>query len=146
MTITLRHSRREDAERLIAIWCRSVDATHHFLTPEDRDEIEVQVRHFLPDVPLWVAVSAADEPVAFMLLSGSHMDALFVDPDVRGSGVGRLLIEHALSLTSELTTDVNQQNEQAIGFYQKMGFVQTGRSATDDHSRPYPLLHLRYRG
>ncbi|STS60094.1 Histone acetyltransferase HPA2 [Klebsiella pneumoniae] len=36
-----------------------------------------------------------------MLLTGDHMDALFVDPDVRGCGVGKLLIEHALSLTPE---------------------------------------------
>ncbi len=27
-----------------------------------------------------------DEPVGFMLLTGEHMGALFVDPDVRGQG------------------------------------------------------------
>nr|WP_254924477.1 acetyltransferase [Klebsiella pneumoniae] len=73
-----------------------------------------------------------------------HMDALFVDPDVRGCGVGKLLIEHALSLTPKLTTNVNEQNEQAVGFYQKMGFRVTGRSETDDLGQPYPLLNLMY--
>ena len=61
-----------------------------------------------------------DEPVAFMLLTDQHIDALFVDPDERGSGVGKLLIEHALSMSSTLTTTVNEQNEQAVGFYKKM--------------------------
>ena len=69
---------------------------------------------------------------------------LFVDPDVRGCGVGKLLIEHALSLTPKLTTNVNEQNEQAVGFYQKMGFRVTGRSETDDLGQPYPLLNLMY--
>lgn len=46
------------------------------------------VRAFLPEAPLWVAVNTEDQPIAFMLLTGEHMDALFVDPDVRGCGVG----------------------------------------------------------
>ena len=77
-----------------------------------------------------------------MLLTDKHIDALFVDPDMRGSGVGKLLIEHALSLTSTLTTDVNEQNDQAVGFYKKMGFKVTGRTEVDDLGRPYPLLSL----
>lgn len=146
MTFTIRQSRKEDADKLINVWCHAVDATHAFLTVADRQEIEIQVRHFLPDAPLWVAVATDDKPVAFMLLSESHMDALFVDPDVHGQGVGRMMIHHALSLASSLTTDVNEQNDQAVGFYKRMGFVVTGHSATDDHGRPYPLLHLRYQG
>ena len=144
--MVIRRSQRHEGERLAEIWCRSVDATHDFLSAQDREEIEVQVRTFLPEAPLWVATDANDVPLAFMLLSEHHLEALFVDPDARGTGVGRKLVEHALSLIPDLTTDVNEQNEQAVGFYQKMGFVVTGRSETDDHGRPYPLLHLRYCG
>jgi len=140
----IRRSQRHESEKLISIWCRAVDATHDFLSIQDRAEIEVQVREFLPNAPLWVATDDHDATVAFMLLSEHHLEALFVDPDARGSGVGRQLVEHALALIPDLTTDVNAQNTQAVGFYQKMGFVVTGRSETDDHGRPYPLLHLRY--
>lgn len=83
---------------------------------------------FLPEAPLWVAVNERDQPVGFMLLSGQHMDALFIDPDVRGCGVGRMLVKHALSMAPELTTNVNEQNEQAVGFYKKVGFKVTERS------------------
>ena len=130
MVINIRRSRPDEGDKLTAIWCRSVD--------------EEMVRAFLPEAPLWVAVNTEDQPIAFMLLTGDHMDALFVDPDVRGCGVGKLLIEHALSLTPKLTTNVNEQNEQAVGFYQKMGFRVTGRSETDDLGQPYPLLNLMY--
>ena len=75
-------------------------------------------------------------------LSVAIQDALFVDPTVRGCGVGKLLIEHALTLAPKLTTNVNEQNEQAVGFYKKMGFKVTGRSETDDLGKPYPLLNL----
>lgn len=144
MVINIRRSRPDEGDKLTAIWCRSVDATHDFLTKAYRKELEEMVRAFLPEAPLWVAVNTEDQPIAFMLLTGDHMDALFVDPDVRGCGVGKLLIEHALSLTPKLTTNVNEQNEQTVGFYQKMGFRVTGRSETDDLGQPYPLLNLMY--
>ena len=144
MVITIRRSRREEGKKLIAIWRRSVDATHDFLSKAYRAELDDLVSAFLPEAPLWVAVTEKDEPVAFMLLTGEHMDALFVDPAVRGRGVGRLLIEHALTSAPELTTNVNEQNEQAIGFYKRLGFKVTGRSETDDLGKPYPLLNLVY--
>ena len=144
MVINIRRSRPDEGDKLTAIWCRSVDATHDFLTKAYRKELEEMVRAFLPEAPLWVAVNTEDQPIAFMLLTGDHMDALFVDPDVRGCGVGKLLIEHALSLMPKLTTNVNEQNEQAVGFYQKMGFRVTGSSETDDLGQPYTLLNLMY--
>ncbi|WP_183063123.1 acetyltransferase, partial [Salmonella enterica] len=85
-----------------------------------------------------------DEPVGFMLLTGEHMDALFIDPDVRGQGIGKMLVEHALTLAPGLTTNVNEQNTQAVGFYKKMGFKVTGRSEVDDLGKPYPLLNSIY--
>ncbi|HII0009710.1 TPA: acetyltransferase [Klebsiella variicola] len=142
MVISIRRSRPDEGDKLIAIWCRSVDATHDFLSKAYRKELEEMVRAFLPEAPLWVAANTQDQPIAFMLLTGEHMDALFVDPDVRGCGVGKLLIEHALSLTPKLTTNVNEQNEQAVGFYQRMGFNVTGRTETDYLGQPYPLLNL----
>ena len=60
--------------------------------------------------------------------------------------MGKWLVEHALMLAPRLTTNVNEQNEQAVGFYKKMGFKVTGRSEVDDLGKPYPLLHLAYTG
>lgn len=58
MVISIRRSRHEEGEELVAIWCRSVDATHDFLSAEYRAELEELVRSFLPEAPLWVAVVA----------------------------------------------------------------------------------------
>lgn len=144
-----RHSRLAGSSWLLALSPELITtphATHDFLSAEYRAELEELVRSFLPEAPLWVAVNERDQPVGFMLLSGQHMDALFIDPDVRGCGVGRMLVEHALSMAPELTTNVNEQNEQAVGFYKKVGFKVTGRSEVDDLGKPYPLLNLAYVG
>ena len=141
--LRLRVSTPADGERVIQIWRDAVDATHDFLSAQDRAAIDEQVQMFLPQALLWLAVDDQDRAVGFMGLSGSHMDSLFIDPAHRGMGVGRNLVEHAAALQPSLTTDVNEQNTQALGFYQRLGFVQTGRSPTDDQGRPYPLVHMR---
>lgn len=140
----LRESTPEDGTRVMEIWRRAVDATHDFLTPEDRGAIEAEVAALLATVPLDLAVNEAGVVVGFMLLHGEHLEALFVDPDVRGCGVGRALVEEAIRRTALLSTDVNEQNPQAVGFYERLGFERIGRSALDGRERPYPLIHLRY--
>lgn len=38
--------------------------------------------------------------------------------------------------------DVNEQNPQAIGFYEHIGVKVTGRSPLDGQRKPFPLLHM----
>lgn len=79
-----------------------------------------------------------------MLVASGHMEVLFVDPAFHGQGIGAALLRHGLSLHPAMTTDVNEQNDQAIGFYERMGFRRTGRSPRDRQGRPYLLIHLSY--
>jgi len=141
--IAIRPSRPGDGDRVVTIWRDAVNATHHFLTPEDRHAIDAEVQRFLPQSSLWLAIDAIDRAIGFMGLADSHMEALFIDPAFHGIGTGRRLVSHALGLHPTITTDVNEQNERAIGFYARLGFVRTGRSPIDDQGRPYPLLHMR---
>jgi putative acetyltransferase len=140
----IRPSTSLDGPRVLDIWRNAVDATHDFLAPNDRRNIEKEVTSFLPTAPLWLAVDDNDCALGFMLLSDGHMEALFIDPANRGTGVGRVLVQHALRLHPSLTTDVNEQNNQAIGFYERLGFQRTGRSEIDGQGRLYPLIHLRH--
>ena len=71
------------------------------------------------------------------------MEMLFVDPEERGLGVGRLLMERATELFGAREVSVNEQNPQAVGFYEHLGFSAYRRTPTDDEGRPYPLLYLR---
>jgi len=142
--IKLRPSRPEDGDRVVAIWAAAVDATHDFLNPEDRAALGREVEDFLPAAPLMLAVDDRDRPLGFMLIVGGHMEALFIDPEHRGAGLGAMMIDYALAVHPVLTTDVNEQNVQAVGFYEHMGFERIGWSATDGQGRPYPLIHLRF--
>lgn len=125
------------------IWRAAVDATHDFLSAEDRAGIEAELAGFLPGAPLWIAADGQDRAIGFMLIEKGRIEALFVDPVDTGRGVGRALIDEAARACGTIETDVNEQNEAALRFYAKLGFVRIGRSETDGQGRAYPLLHLR---
>ena len=100
---------------------------------------------FLPTAKIDVIADSRDQPLGFMGMTASYVDALFVDPDWHGNGIGRLLIEHAQqSFSDGVTVDVNEQNTGALGFYEAMGFRVCSRSPRDHTGRPYPLLHLAW--
>lgn len=118
-------------------------ATHHFLSAEDRDFFSTLVRdQYLRATEFTVAVDEQDRPIAFLGMSGTKINALFVAPDQHGRGIGRRMIDHARQGHPKLSVDVNEQNEGAVAFYQRMGFRRAGRSEFDDSGRPYPILHL----
>lgn len=143
--ITLRPSTSHDTARILDIWSRAVDATHGFLLPADRAAIGEEVKAFLPQMPLTLAVDVSDRPLGFMFLHEGHMEALFIHPDHHGKGIGRMLVQAAIASHPALTTDVNEQNIEAMGFYRRLGFEPTGRSDLDGQGRPYPLVHLKFR-
>jgi putative acetyltransferase len=144
----IRRSHPGDVARLIEIWRGAVAATHDFLREADRQEIDNHSCAYLATASLWVLVDETDRPMAFSAVTGSNMDALFVAAEARGRGMGRMLVQHARSLspTPTLTTQVNEENSQAVGFYLKQGFKPVRRDACDDDGRPYPIVHLAWSG
>lgn len=142
----MRPSTAQDSARVMEIWRKAVDATHQFLAPADRTAIEEELSDFFPKIELMLTVDPPDRPIGFMFLCDGHFEALFVDPDQHGKGVGKALVHSAFSLHLRLTTDVNEQNTRALGFYERLGFERTGRSDVDDQGRPYPIIHLQFRG
>ncbi|BBR52372.1 MULTISPECIES: acetyltransferase [Pseudomonas] len=143
----IRQATNADHPYLLNIWLRSVRATHHFLKESDIEELLPQLRDiYLPAVELWVAVDAEDCPLGFVGLNENHVEMLFIEPGLRGKGIGRTLLDHARGSRSQMSVDVNEQNPDAVGFYLHYGFIQTGRSPLDGEGRPFPLLHLSLAG
>ena len=131
-------------DKLLNVWEQSVRATHDFLSEPEIRRIAEYVPGALREIPvLAVAENDAGEPVAFMGIAGNKLEMLFVSPESRGRGVGKRLILHAIGRCGVREVDVNEQNPQAKGFYEHIGFRICGRSETDDQGNPYPILHMR---
>ena len=131
-----------DYQALIALWEASVRATHHFLQEADIATLKPLIlAHYFAAVDL-VCARGEEEIAGFCGVHDGNIEMLFIAPEARGSGVGRLLVAHAIQRQGARRVDVNEQNAQALGFYQHLGFEVTGRSPLDGQGKPYPLLHM----
>ena len=134
-----------DHSTVVALWERSVRATHDFLTEEDIIFFRAIVdKQTLANCEIHVAI-IEEKIVGFIGLDNMHIDMLFIDPDYHRQRIGRKLIHHAQILKgNELSVEVNENNIHALNFYLSCGFAQTGRSEIDGFGRSFPILHLTY--
>ena len=127
-----------------AIWEDSVRATHLFLSDAKIQTIKAYVPQALTGVShLLVAERAQGQPVAFMGIEGPRLEMLFLSPAERGAGLGRQLLEYGIRHYHLQELTVNEQNPQAVGFYQHMGFETYRRTDCDEQGGPYPLLYMK---
>lgn len=130
--------------QLTTIWEDSVRATHLFLSEAEIQEIKAYVPQALTGVShLLVAERAQGQPVAFMGIEGPRLEMLFLSPAERGAGLGRQLLEYGIRHYHLQELTVNEQNPQAVGFYQHMGFETYRRTDCDEQGGPYPLLYMK---
>lgn len=46
-------------------------------------------------------------------------------------------------ITSNQKVTVNEQNPQAVGFYEHLGFQTYKRTECDEEGNPYPLIYMK---
>jgi GNAT superfamily N-acetyltransferase len=82
--------------------------------------------------------------VALLVMEGTWVDQLYVDPDRTGMGCGSALLEHAKqSSDGNLELWTFRSNARARAFYERHGFVPVG--ATDgDNEENAPDIHLQW--
>ena len=134
----------ECLDRLLEVWERSVKATHTFLSGGEVEAIKAYVPQALREVPRLVA--GEDErgvPIGFLGADGQRLEMLFLLPEARGKGLGRALLQYGMDRYGLRELAVNEQNPQARGFYERMGFHVYRRTETDEQGGPYPLLYMR---
>lgn len=129
---------------LCRVWERSVRATHTFLSETAIASIAADLPAFIAQVPrLVVAEDPGGSPLAFLGVKDRKIEMLFVDPAVRGCGLGRRLIEFGFDDYAVDEVCVNEQNPQALGFYEHLGFRIFRRSERDEQGNLFSLLYLR---
>ncbi|RZK54102.1 MAG: GNAT family N-acetyltransferase [Pedobacter sp.] len=128
---------------LINIWEESVRATHHFLTEDDIVHYRHKILSEYFDMVDLFGYFINKEIVGFVGINGDMLQMLFLHPDAIGKGVGKALVNFAINKKRINNVDVNEQNEQAVGFYKHLGFEVENRFAVDDAGKPYPILSMR---
>lgn len=133
----------EHAE-LLTLWEASVRATHHFLSEADIAGLKPLIlNEYFGLVELCCQRDQEGSISAFMGTAGQRLEMLFVRPESFRRGLGSQLLRHATGCLGVREVDVNEQNPQALAFYESQGFSVVARSERDGQGRPFPLLTLR---
>ena len=130
--------------RLLEVWEKSVRVTHLFLSDDEIKSIKEYVPQALNGIAhLMIAEDESGRAVAFMGIEDGSLEMLFIAPEERGKGLGKRLIQYGIENYAVERLAVNEQNPQARGFYEHMGFQVYKRTDLDEQGKPYPLLYMR---
>ncbi|WP_410220575.1 GNAT family N-acetyltransferase [Pedobacter sp.] len=129
--------------QLLALWEKSVLATHHFLSNEDFLAIKKLLQDFDFATLNVYSLNHGTEMIGFVATSAVKVEMLFLSPSYFGKGLGKKLMEFAISTLNATEVDVNEQNQSAFRFYKNLGFEVFERTEKDDLGKGYPLLRMR---
>ncbi len=131
-------------EKLMNIWEASVRATHHFLTEDDIQFFKKMIleNKYLNHVDLYCVCNSENTILGFSGISGKKLEMLFLNPGLRRQGLGKMLLMHAIDHLHVSEVEVNEQNIDAVAFYEHFGFKTISRSALDGTGKPFPILHM----
>jgi putative acetyltransferase len=135
----------EDYPELVQVWEASVRATHDFVQEDDIVSFRTLIPQYFDAVDLYL-VRDEGKILGFLGASSQEVQMLFLHPDARSKGLGKVLMQFAIKEQGVTKVEVNEQNDQAVGFYKRMGFKVVGRSELDSTGKPYPLLHMELSG
>lgn len=145
MKPTISDIKKSEYPEVLKVWEASVRATHDFLQEEDIAYFKPLIlEHYLDAVKLKAWRDENNKIIGFSGVADGNLEMLFIHPDSRGKGIGKALLEYSITNLNVTKVDVNEQNEQAVGFYLKQGFIQIGRSEKDPTGKSYPILHLQF--
>ena len=131
-------------QELLKVWENSVRATHKFLSNEEILKIKKYVPEALASIShLIIDNDENGNPVAFMGIEENKLEMLFITSDYRGKGIGKKMLSYGIENYGVTNLAVNEDNPQAKGFYEHMGFKVYQRNELDDQGNPYPVLYMK---
>ncbi|WP_395682852.1 GNAT family N-acetyltransferase [Inquilinus sp.] len=140
--MTVRPPVAADLPAVAEVAWRSTRAAFEHILPAailDRKRPEDFARRFAARLPdLRIAVDDQGTPLGFSLMTGSHLDMLFVDPAAQGRSAGTALLADAVRRGCR-TLESFAHNRLARSFYETRGF-----SLCRDYRRLYEGLDLPF--
>ena len=78
-----------------------------------------------------------------MGIEETKLEMLFIKNSEIGKGLGKKLLNYGLENYNINELAVNEQNPNAKGFYEHMGFKTYKRTDLDEQGNSYPILYMK---
>jgi GNAT superfamily N-acetyltransferase len=142
MSVTIRQAREADLPTILQLYAQPDIDDGAVLSIEEAERIFRRFAEY-PDYRLFVAVHQGEIVGSYALLimdNLGHLGArsalvedVVVDPDFQGSGIGRAMMNHAVSEARvkgcyKVALSSNVKRERAHAFYESIGFERHGYS------------------
>ncbi len=174
--VVIERARPEDAEEIQTVFYKTwlatypnevsgvtVDDVHEYyrdkLTPEGIKKSQRKIEEDSRMENLRVFVAKINEKVAGVCIARiledkNQLKAIYVLPEFQGKGIGSKLWNQVLTFidqTKDTTVEVVTYNSNAIEFYKRLGFEDTGRRWTDEKFRmksgaTFPEMEMKING
>lgn len=113
----------KDINKVMIIWKEATIKAHRFIPDEYwLNNYDIVKDKYIPMGETYVYLEE-NEIKGFISIIEGYIGALFVDINSQGKGIGRSLIEHTKAIYENLILSVYKKNDQAVGFYKKVGFT-----------------------
>jgi len=113
-------------DQVLKVWEASVRDTHDFLHAEDIDFYKAIVETIdFNQFDVRLALSEHDGVIGFIGVAENRLEMLFLRPDYRGKGIGKVLTRLAIDKLNVTEVDVNEGNTNAWGFTNILGLSNT---------------------
>jgi ribosomal protein S18 acetylase RimI-like enzyme len=148
--VLLRPAQADDGPLIAALYTATRSAAVPLMPPAVHTA-EEDVAHFgalLVDAEheTWVAEEDG-RPVAFLVLTRTWLDGLYVHPEAQGRGIGTALLELAQSLRPlGLGLWVFESNAPARALYLRHGFVESERTDGSGNEEGAPDIRMDWTG
>ena len=122
-----------DIDKVMDIWMKSTIKAHDFISKEYWQNNYNTVKEvYIPMSETFVYKDVQGIKGFISVINNEFIGALFVDIDFQGNGIGKQLIDYAVSKYGKLQLAVYKENKKSVEFYINRGFKIIEEQINDD--------------
>ena len=129
----IRKLNEADIDKVMDIWMKSTIKAHDFISKEYWQNNYNTVKEvYIPMSETFVYKDVQGIKGFISVINNEFIGALFVDIDFQGNGIGKQLIDYAVSKYGKLQLAVYKENKKSVEFYINRGFKIIEEQINDD--------------
>ena len=129
----IRKLNEADIDKVMDIWMKSTIKAHDFISKEYWQNNYNTVKEvYIPMSETFVYKDIQGIKGFISVINNEFIGALFVDIDFQGNGIGKQLIDYAVSKYGKLQLAVYKENKKSVEFYINRGFKIIEEQINDD--------------